>query len=254
MPKFTLNCFIFCELSRPSQSLRLWLRIKLEWLKWNNTKPGQNTLWKCKEEYLPAKFYISDAAFDLPSPFFSGLSFLLQKGKWGEWQMKIDALYRYRARNVRQKKDWRWKNWRRNKRAASPQVERWERWGGEGNKKKRDADKNAETTKRQRRREGWDAPGTTSPLQMLTENRQRCRRRQAEVTEEEEEAGEQRMDGFPAGGTGSDWAMEAKEKAEAKNRLIKARGRCGSRKGGVFPLVCQASFCARISNNRINLY
>lgn len=83
MQKFTLNCFIFCELSRPSQSLRLWLRIKLEWLKWNNTKPGQNTLWKCKEEYLPAKFYISDAAFDLPSPFFSGLSFLLQKGKQG---------------------------------------------------------------------------------------------------------------------------------------------------------------------------
>lgn len=137
-----------------------------------------------------------------------------------------------------------------------PRLRRWRGesvGGGEGNKKKRDADKNAETTKRQRRREGWDAPGTTSPLQMLTENRQRCRRRQAEVTEEEEEAGEQRMDGFPAGGTGSDWAMEAKEKAEAKNRLIKARGRCGSRKGGVFPLVCQASFCARISNNRINL-
>lgn len=51
-----IKLLYFCELSRPSQSLRLWLRIKLEWLKWNNTKPGQNTPWKCKEGYLPAKF------------------------------------------------------------------------------------------------------------------------------------------------------------------------------------------------------
>ena len=49
--------------------------------------------------------------------------------------------------------------------------------------------------------------------------------------------------------------METKEKAEAKNRLIKARGRCGSRKGGrrVPTFVLETRFCARISNSRINL-
>lgn len=92
--------------------------------------------------------------------------------------------------------------------------------------------------------------GDSFPLRMLTENRVADR-----DTRRWTGGGEQRMDGFPAGGTNSDWAMEPKEKAEAKNRLIKTwrcaeGGECresGERYCRFSPVL--TSFCAFLRIN-----